>query len=95
MVVVIRRNNILVVFLRSYLCKFLADGVRNEIITQVLMFSMFLSFTNFLIQLASVIDEISFFKFSLSLSLVRRVSFFPYMRKDHPLCLSRSHFPLE
>jgi len=40
MMVVIRPNNIQVVFLRSYRCKFLADGVRNEIIAQVRMFSL-------------------------------------------------------
>ena len=35
MVLVIRRNRIQVVFLRSYLCRLIADGVRNEIIMQV------------------------------------------------------------
>ena len=41
MVLMIRRNNIQVVFLRSYLCPgFLADGVRNEISTQVRVLSL-------------------------------------------------------
>ena len=78
MVAVIRRNSIQVVFLRSYLCKFLADRVRNKIITQVHYILCF-SFTNFLIQLASVVDGISFFKLlslscSLYLSILCRLS---------------------